>query len=272
MAAPQSVIHINFKARNVLFNPALVWGELRKVVEVGRLPGTTVHALKDKFSDIALSIVTRFDLMRVATDELNTSLKALFNSLPPIVPRMPDSNDGMVGDENIIAARDRVLLRPDSVFFEFRSYLELVAKFVYGILEGVQKAPTSEQTLSSGKTVLLLKPKGDVITHNFLIFLCDQPAKSGNLPGLSASWFTFLSGDRNLFSHGGAPYCAVEERNDVARRFDALIMRKNILDFKAATPSDYFRISEFQDVVRGVTDLSLVAQSYLMQKIAELAR
>jgi hypothetical protein len=269
MAAPQSVIHINYKPQNGLFNPALVWGELRKVAEVDKLSWTTVHGLEGKFSDTAISIATRFDLMKVATDELNISLKALYSFLPPIVPRIPESNDGVVGGEDITAARDRVLLHTDSVFFEFRSYLELVAKFVYGILEGVQKAPASEQTLSSGKTVLLLKPKGGLVTHNFLLFLFDQHTQAGNIPRPSADWFTFLSGDRNLFTHGGAPYCAIEERTDVNRPFEVLIMRKNILDFKTAATNDYFRISEFQDVVQGVTGLSKIAESYVRQKISE---
>lgn len=268
MSGPQSVIHINFNARNVLFNPALVWGELRKVVEAGKLSEAAEAVLKEQFGDMALSIVTRSDLMRVAANELNTSLDELFDSLPSDAPRLPGSNDGIVSGEKTIAARDRVLLHTDSVFFEFRSYLEFVAKFVYGILERVQKAPAPEQTLSSGETVQLVTPKGKVITHNFLVFLCDQPPTSADAPHVSADWFIFLTGNRNLFTHGVAPYCAIEERNDLSRKFDVLIMRKNILDFKTASPADYFRISDLQGVVRGVKNLSLIAEWYVMQEIA----
>src|SRR5689334_949790 len=39
--------------------------------------------LKEKFSDAALSIVTRSDLMRLAINELDTSLKELYTSVPP---------------------------------------------------------------------------------------------------------------------------------------------------------------------------------------------
>lgn len=220
MPAPRSVIHIDFNPQNVLFNPALVWGELRKVVEADKLSAATEGALKEKFSDIALSIVTRSDLMRLAINELDTSLNELFTSVPPDAPRLPGSNDRIVNSENVTAARDRVLLHTDSVFFQFRSYLEFVAKFVYGILEGIQKAPAPKQTLSSGNTVSLIGSNGNVITHNFLAFLCDQPPTSGNAPQVSARWFSFLSGDRNLFTHGVAPYCAIEELNDVGRKFD----------------------------------------------------
>jgi hypothetical protein len=268
MSEPQSVIHIKFDARNLLFNPALVWGELRKAVQAGKLSQAAEANLKEQYSDIALSIVTRSDLMRVATQELNTSRKELFDSLPPSAPRLPDSNDCIVSNENIIAARDRVLLHTDSVFFEFRSYLEFLAKFVYGILQGVHEAPAPKQTLSSGETIQLVTPKGIVITHNFLLFLCDQLPASAGAPHVCADWFIFLSGNRNLFTHGVAPYCAIEERNGSGRRFDVLIMRKNILDFKTAMPSDYFRISDLQRVVQGVKDVSLVAQSYVMKKIA----
>jgi hypothetical protein len=248
----------------------LVWNELREGVKADRLPRATQNFLENEFSDTALSVVTRFGLMRTAVKDLNSALRELYSSLPETIPLLPNQSYGIVRDEEIEAARDMVLVRTDSVFFEFRSYLELVAIFVYGILKGLKKEPASEQRLSSGQTVQLATAKGGLSTHNFLMYLCDQAGTSDNRPPVSADWFKFLSSVRNLFTHRGAPYCAIEQKSKTGPSFDVLIMKKNILDFQTATSTDYFRISEFQVVVGGATNLCSFAESYLKRKIAEM--
>ena len=103
----------------------------------------------------------------------------------------------------------------------------------------------------------LLDRDGKLRTHDFLLFLCDQLH-------VSVDWFLFLSSHRNFFTHKATPYCAVEEPGSAPPKYDLLIMRTNILDFGAADPKDYFRISECSAVAAGLRRLGAAVQKHLV--------
>jgi hypothetical protein len=268
MPTPKSVIHIDFKLRPLLFNPALVWAALREADDKGTIATSVVNSLITKFSNVALSIATRYTLMKVANDELNLALKTMYNILA--ATELTEVLDYQVAHSDELAdARDVVLLKTDSLFFESRSYLELLAKFAYGILASIQKAPTPEQSLSTGKKVKLLNNNGQLITHNFLLYLWDRLNESADQLGVSDRWLSFLSGNRNLFTHSAAPYCAIEDLGDSAPQFDVLIMRTNVTNFKTANSDDYFRLSEFSAVIRGMNGLAPAMETYLVKMITK---
>jgi hypothetical protein len=93
-----------------------------------------------------------------------------------------------------------------------------------------------------------------------LLYLCDRLQ-------LQADWYKFLSLHRNFFTHEAAPYCAVEALPVRPPEFDLIIMRTNIQDFRKADPADYFRVSEFQGIVKGTRLLSAAAQQYLIDVV-----
>jgi hypothetical protein len=149
-----------------------------------------------------------------------------------------------------------LLLALDSVLFEFRAYLELLATFVYEILVGIGSPPARSVSLSSGQALRLVGKRG-LQTRNFLRYLCDELS-------CSETWFVFLGTHRNVFTHNGAPYVAIEDRLVRPPEFDFLIMRTNIHDFQRADPEDYFRLSELESVVNGVKKLARAAQDKLV--------
>ena len=67
-----------------------------------------------------------------------------------------------------------VLFYTDSVLFEFRSYLDLIATFSYGVLNGIRKAPASTQMLASGSTIDLLDKNKKVLRNNYVLYICDR--------------------------------------------------------------------------------------------------
>jgi hypothetical protein len=144
--------------------------------------------------------------------------------------------------------------------YEFRVFLESIAKFVHGILVGIMKAPTAVRTLSTGRNVTILNKQAKLRSHNFLLYLCD-------IVGVSTDWYEFLSSHRNFFARDAAPYCAVEDMLMFPAEYDLLIMRKNILDFAAANPEDYFRVSECTATVSGVRTFGSALQKYLVDAI-----
>jgi hypothetical protein len=125
------------------------------------------------------------------------------------------------------------------------------------MLDGIRKKPAPKQRLSTRQTVTLIERGGKLRTRDFLLFLCDQL----HIP---ADWFLFLATHRNVFTHRATPYCAVEETGSSSTKYDLLIMRRNILDFSAADPKDYFRISECSAVGTGLHRLGAAAQKHLV--------
>lgn len=141
----------------------------------------------------------------------------------------------------------------DSALFEFRSYLELLATFIYKFLVGIGKPPPSKVRHSSGEELEVVNNRGKLNTHNFLRHLCDELS-------CAEGWYAFLSKHRNFFTHNGAPYIAIEGGLVRPPEFEFLIMLTNIHNFEDAHRGDYFRLSELQDVVEGVKSLARAAQ------------
>ena len=197
--------------------------------------------------------------MEQAIKELKCSLVEIYNCVPD--PWDVNNIDGytVVGGTDCERARDRVLLAIDAFLFEFRAYLDLLASFVYGILATLGKGPSEKETLSSG-TVRIMSKKGKLSSYTFLLYACDRFS-------ISTEWYEFLCNHRNFFTHEGAPYCAIEALQVRPPEFDLIVMKANIHDFQNADPSMYFRVSEFQQVIKMVRILSACLQQSIVDLV-----
>jgi hypothetical protein len=256
---PHSVIHFNFVGGPLLFDPRPIWTALREAEAGGKVAEPLATEISQQFGNTAIHLGTRHYLMKRAIEELTDSLVEIFNLVedswqPPIAEyRVIDEKKGG-------QARDRALLIVDSFLFEFRAFLDLLAKFVYGILLAIGKGPATTETLSSGAVVEVTSKKGRLKPHGFLLYLSDKLS-------LEIEWYKFLSLHRNFFTHEGAPYCAIEALPVRPPRFGLIIMLTDIHDFNVADPADYFRVSEFQGIVDGTRLLSAAVQQYLIDII-----
>jgi len=257
--APKSVIHINFMPNVLRFEPRRVWTALQKAEELGKLTTAQRVAIASQLGRTAIHMASRDYVITVAVTALKRALQRLARLIPENVPEK--NQDGnkyrVVQSKALEIQRDRVLLAVDSFLFEFRSYLELLAKFVFGILKGINLAPSGKQLLSSGESVLVTDRKQKLKSHDFLLYLCDQLK-------VSRTWYDFLVFQRNFFTHSGAPYIAIEDRLMLPTEYDFLVMRENIHQFQSADPKDYFRLSEFKNVMDGLTQFTGAAQHYLV--------
>jgi hypothetical protein len=258
---PKSVIHINFVPDDLQFDPRPIWASLRDASERAVVPAVLVGQLQQAFGETAIHLATRHYIMKRAIEELKTALTDIYNQIPDSwsVPAL----DRVVKGQTSERARDHVLLATDSFLFEFRAYLDLLARFVHGILAAIGKGPAQTELLSSGKAIQIAGKNGNLKPHGFLLYLCDRL-------GVAPDWYGFLSTHRNFFTHEGAPYCAVEDRMVRPPEFDLIIMKRNIHDFESADPSDYFRVSECQSVVDGIRVLSTAAQRHLTDVLQKL--
>jgi hypothetical protein len=250
MAAPHSVIHINFVVGPQIFDARPIWTVLR----ASSLPVPEREKLVAELSEASLSIATRGILLGTAITELKGALHSLY-ALPDLLLAMH-----VVGGRDVERQRDRVLLFADSVVFEFRSYLDLIAKFSYDLLVSIGKTPTPKPTLSSGVVLSLLGKRSELRRNDFLLYL-------GDILGQPADWYIFLNTHRNHFTHEAAPYCAVELIPGPRPAFDVLITKKNITDFGKAKPEDYFRVSDLQKVVTGTMQFAGAVQNYLVAQV-----
>jgi hypothetical protein len=256
---PQSVIHVNFIAGPLLFDARPIWTALRQAENDGKIHAPVPADLMREFGDTAIHLGTRHYVMKRAVEELKSALVDIYNLVPePWSIPVTHGYRVITGDQ----ARDRVLLAVDAFLFEFRSFLELLAQFAHGILTRLGKAPAHIEQLRSGVAVTITDKRNRFHSHAFLLWLCDRLQ-------ITTSWYEFLSKHRNFFTHQGAPYCAIEDRMVRPPEFDLLVMRTNIHDFQRAHSSDYFRISECQQVVEGIRDLSAAAQTFLIQSITQ---
>jgi hypothetical protein len=114
--------------------------------------------------------------------------------------------------------------------------------------------------MPSGEELKIIDRKGALRSHDFLLYLCDALK-------VSTVWYGFLQTHRNFFTHRGAPYCVIEDLTPSVPQFNLIIIRTNIHDFTSADPRDYFRVSELQEVIKGIIQLSASAQSYLIGTI-----
>ena len=253
---PKAVIHINFLPGELLFDARPIWTALNLATGKRKVP-TLSKKLAEDLGGTAIHLGTRDYMLRAAIRELSAASTAIWDFVPTAVEIDSIPNARVMRGRTVEEARDRVLLATDSVLYECRSFLELLARFTYEILVGIRKRPAAKQRLLTGHSVTLIDRGGRLRTHDFLLFLCDQL----HIP---ADWFLFLARHRNFFTHRATPYCAVEENADTPTKYDLLIMRANILDFGAADPKDYFRISEFSGVSTGLHRLGAAAQKHLL--------
>jgi hypothetical protein len=252
---PKTVIHINFLPGELSFDARPIWTALNHATGKGKVQ-TLPKNLAQELGAVAIHLGTRDYMLRAAIRELNAASKAIWEFVPTAVEVASICNTRVMRGRAVEDARDRVLLATDSFLYECRSFVELLARFSYEMLAGIRKKPASKQRLSTGQTVTLIDRGGKLRTHDFLLFLCDQL----HIP---ADWFLFLATHRNFFTHRATPYCAVEETGTASRKYDLLIMRTNILDFSAADPKDYFRISECSAVAAGMRRLGAALQKHL---------
>lgn len=257
---PKAVTHINFFADTLIFEPRRIWTALTNAEKHGAITSTSHAAILKDLGPTAIHLARRDYVLRAAVDQLKQSYAALIDLSGLWALPKEDVNGiltNVVKGEAIEKERDRALLAVDSFLFEFRSYLELLAIFVYGILKGIGYAPNVHETLSSGESVQPVSGKGKLKSYAFILYLCDRMSMPND-------WFTFLTEHRNFFTHEAAPGVAVEHRLVLPPDFDFLIMRVNIPNFAAANPRDYFRLSECTAVVSGVKAFGRKAQEYLV--------
>ena len=260
---PQAVTHISFEPAAILFDARPIWNAVNRAAGEGRLPADAMQRISGPWGDIAIHLATRDAIMRRAVRELKEGMKSLCDLIPVTLSLDSLRNLTPLRGDTAEAARDRVLLAIDSFLYEFRAFLELLAKFCYGVLTELGKQPASTQRLSSGKRVTLEDKKGNLRPNDFLRYLCDQL----QIPVL---WYEFLSSHRNFFTHEAAPYCAVEHRLVSPAEYDLLIMRTIIVNFSTAAPEDYFRLSECSAVLEGIYRLAGGVQHHLIATIDDL--
>jgi len=252
---PKSVIHINFVVGALIFDARPIWSALRVAEQKGRVTLQTAESIQRKFGRTAIHLGTRHYLLRLAVDELSAALVDVYKLVPG---QGPPTVDGfrVVGGPEWNRERDRALAAVEMFLYEFRAFLELLAKFSFGVLKEIGNLPASAKLLN-GKVIRISTKSGSVRSHEFLQYMCEQL-------GLSVDWFAFLTDHRNFFTHEGAPYCAIEDRQTTVPEYDLLVMRENIHDFTKARPEDYFRASECQAVVSGIVALSGALQNHVI--------
>jgi hypothetical protein len=260
---PKAVVHVNFLPTALVFDARPIWSAVMRASQENRLPAEAMERISGAWGLTAIHLATRDGIMRAAVRELKTGMAALCDLVPVTLSidtlrQLPPLN-GKDADN----ARDLVLLAVDSFLYEFRAFLELLAKFCYGVLLGIGKEPRQKQLLASRRGKTPKNGRGKTQPHDFLLYLCDQL----NVPVL---WYEFLTKNRNYFTHEGAPYCAVEHLLEFPPAYDLLIMKTNILDFSTASPEDFFRVSECSKVLEGVHRLAGAAQQHLIATIDRL--
>lgn len=240
-APPKSVVHINFLPGVSVFDARPIWTALRKAEETGRVTPDVAQSIHGALDDTALHLRMRHYLLNLAVKQLRTALLDLYKLVPDEwLP--PVRGFRVVRGNDWERARDQLLIAVEMFFYEFRAFLELLAKFCFELLTQIGKAPGPKAQLSSGEVIEVSSKKGKVKSHNFLLYMCETR-------NISIDWFKFLVNHRNFFTHEGAPYCAIEDRLMIPKEYDLLIMRANVKDFTRANPQDYFRVSECQKVV-----------------------
>jgi hypothetical protein len=255
--APKAVIYINFLAGQLLFDPRHIWSALIRARDSGKVSQAAFDQIHTDLDQMAIYLGHRDYMLRAAVKQLKLSLTTLADLIPEPWSLPSQHGYGVVGNAQIFAERDRALLAFDSALFEFRSYLELLATFIYRFLVGAGNPPISKVKHSSGDELEVVNKQGKLKTHNFLRHLCDELS-------CTEDWYVFLSKHRNFFTHNGAPNVAIEDLLVRPPDFEFLIMRTNIHKFEHADPSDYFRLSELQGVVDGVRTLAGAAEEKLV--------
>lgn len=257
---PKSVIHINFVAGEITFDARPIWAALNEATNHSAIPAQINTDIQTEFGQSALHLGTRHYLMKVALNELKAGLTDVYQLVPEEwIPEV----DRVVHGDDWNRVRDRVLAAVELFLYEFRAFLELLAKFSSGVLSSLGRTPPAKVQLASGETLELVR-NGEIRTRAYLRYMCE-------LLKIEDGWFQFLNVHRNFFTHEGAPYCAIEDRLMVPKEYDLLVMKGNIHDFNNADPSDYFRVSECAAVIRGLVSLSKAIQVHLIRTVKEVS-
>lgn len=268
-SSPRDVIHINFVAGRLLFDPRRIWTALRRAEGTGRISSAIHQQLQHELKDLALYLAGRDFMLRTATKELKRLLEQITKLIPDPGSLEIISDKGahyrVINGGEVFKERDRVLLAVDSILFEFRAYLDILAKFTYRIIVAIGEGPSPKEQLSSGKLVTITDKKGRLKPNNLILYLSDRLA-------LSVNWFNFLSNQRNFFTHEAAPYIALEILSFHPAQFDFIVMRVNIHNFSTANPADYFRFSEFNSVINGLMKFTQTLQGHLVKVLEKQAR
>lgn len=260
---PKAVVHVNFLPTMLAFDARPIWSAVLRASHEKRLPADAMERISGAWGNTAIHLATRDGIMRVAVRELKAGMSTLCDLIPVALSVHTLLQLAPLKGKDADNARDHVLLAVDSFLYEFRAFLELLAKFCYGVLADIGKEPAPKQRLSSGREVTIKNRHAKMQPNAFLLYLCDQL----KVPIL---WYEFLSKHRNFFTHEGAPYCAIEHLLEAPPAYDLLIMKTNILDFSTASPDDYFRVSDCAEVLAGVHQLAGAAQDYLIRSIESL--
>jgi hypothetical protein len=257
---PLVVIHINFLPGELLLDPRRIWMTLHAAVKKRKIFVSAGHISMTCIEETALFLGQRDYILRACFDVLKGSLKALAERVPDISQIEEVNGYRTMHGEQLFKDRDAALLAVDSVLFEIRAYLDILANFAYAALKLVDRAPNSHEKLRSGKMIAVLTKRGVLQTNAFLRLLCDKLS-------LKSDWFEFLSQDRNFFTHEGAPYIAIEPVTVLPQELEFIIMRRNIHDFSEANPTDYFRLSELTDVLQNLRKVARGSERYLLSEL-----
>lgn len=241
-----------------MFDPRSIWSALDQAIEDGTLKAQKKSEMVSELSEFALSAVTRGQIIRAAIIELNASDVKLHTLVPAKV------RDQVIRDEEITKVCYKILLDFDSMLFETRAFLDLIAKFWFGILKGIGKEPKPTKCLSGGHQSFL-DGRGKLRTYLILEYL---QAKLK----LDKKWYERLQKQRNHFTHAAAPYCAIEIKQEVPPKLDLAIMRKNIVDFEIEDAANYVRLSDLKTVVDGVEKFAKRLQKDLTENIRNLGK
>jgi hypothetical protein len=136
--APQIVIHINFLPEELLFEPRRIWTALSEAERRGTIDSATKERLLFNLGGTAIHLATRDYMVRAAK-----SLQQHFQRLGNLIDGRWIERDSIrvIGSKEISVERDFLLLAVDSFLFEFRAYLELLAKFVHELYCRTGQAP-----------------------------------------------------------------------------------------------------------------------------------
>jgi hypothetical protein len=228
-------LHLNFWPRNP-------WGykisaAINRAVETGKFP-----AAPRKIGELNLHITTRIDMLRRVTTRITNECK----ELAKIVSKHGQEHVFTPEHEAYAFSIDEdlkhnLLVDIDSFLFECNACCELVAEILRLAYEHTGK-PIPKKDI--GKTMgRILKKSGKDI-----------------------SWFILLDNSRNIFAHNATPYAAVDISEEENRRYDLLIMKRNIRNFE--DEEEFIRLSNFPKIFQGLLESLSIIEAHIAELYA----
>lgn len=207
---------------------------------LNRLNKTESPALKtrwkawceDNQGDQQLALATKFTTLGVAIARLDADISELNKEIEAAGPRVESCiKDCERGRPTALRLESdelafHLLTSVDSFLFEAKSAQELLIRFVVKFARVVL-----EKTFSEGDAWKLI----------------------GAEPSANPDWLKNLGDLRNLFLHETAPWVACEVVATNPRRYEVLILLRNIDDLRIAKEGvDYVRLDAFRNVNKGL--------------------